>query len=188
MRVQVSALFSLTLLMSVLPNGQSCASLRQFAGLVPGCPFSVFAQPVRPAAHADGGALSLTIQFNMAEGDEGVLVIAGSQSEAFALYVSGGRLIFRYQHILDKSPSHRISSALRPGDVRVRYEFDPESMRNFKKRGNGRLWVNDTQVIGMPKTISKPAAYDRDTILQHTFTGTITGVTFENGVPESGNR
>jgi arylsulfatase len=114
----------------------------------------------------------------MARGDEGVLVMAGSHSESFALFVRNGRLIFRYQHILDESASQISASGLKPGDLTVRYDFDQQSMTDSRRRGSGRLWLNEDEIRAARKLVRERHGYDSDGSLQRTFTGQITSVNF----------
>jgi len=121
--------------------------------------------------------LSMTVDFDMADGEEGVLLMASRPSEAFVLYVESGKAILRYRYVLDSSDLVISSGPLPLGHVRLRFEFSPKPSSYEGRPGRVDLFVNDSEVTPNAGTVkAEGGAEHDDAILDRTFTGKITSV------------
>src|SRR5690242_7190823 len=69
--------------------------------------------------------ISITVDFEMSAGDEGMLVQGGNDSESYSLEVRSGRLIAIYKRTLLDAIID-VSGRLPTGPVTARYEFGAE--------------------------------------------------------------
>jgi len=137
-----------------------------------------------PATTVPKSLSSLTVEFDMAAGDEGVLLAGGNDSELFKLYVKNGRLVWTHEYVLRKAVETISSDCLPIGHVRVRYELRPESFTAGSQLEGGKLIINGLTVHPPAENessrIEAQHLQERDASPPQTsFTGKIRSVAFE---------
>jgi hypothetical protein len=105
-----------------------------------------FAKPSRPVQSTQSQATdelrSITVEFEMNAGDEGVLVMGGDESELFSLDVIDGRLVWTYQCIFQERPDRAVSDRMKSGTMRLRLEFDSVQSADLGRHRSGRMFIN----------------------------------------------
>jgi len=127
--------------------------------------------------------LSITVDFDMGPGDEGLLLVGGDDSEVFRLYVKNGKLVWTHDYVLRESIIIISSDHLPTGPIHARCEFDSLSASDASRTGDGKLLVNG-QIVGptprnSPSHVT-PVRPQSDTgAPEDSFTGTIRRVALE---------
>jgi len=127
--------------------------------------------------------LSITVDFDMKAGDEGLLLAGGNDSEAFRLYVKNGRLVWAHDYVLRESFIVIASAHLPAGPIHARCEFDSVPANDASQTGNGRLIVNG-QIVGqvthnIPRHFTRCHPQKLVGASDDSFTGAIKKITLE---------
>jgi hypothetical protein len=133
-----------------------------------------------PAAAANK-SLVISVEFEMHPGDEGVLVMGGTELRTFSLDVRNGRVVWTYKYALEESVVTTSSESLPPGLISLRFELDSELGNNIDKRGTGKLYLNGKVVTAILGSGRAPALREAES-LRSQFTGTIRRIDFEEKV------